>query len=118
MKKLIVAIYGKPFASFMRQREAKQGHAYRNNRRSRSRRKKADQSGKSTVRKRISLSPIKNNVKQSAVSAARSTSQGWDALLALQEKDRDAVMRYIFSPEEANLSWGRIPIGASGLRDG
>ena len=39
--------------------------------------------------------------------------QGWDALLALQEKDRDAVMRYIFSPEEANLSWGRIPIGAS-----
>jgi glucosylceramidase len=39
--------------------------------------------------------------------------QGWDALLSLPDKDRDAVVRYIFSPEEANLSWGRIPIGAS-----
>lgn len=39
--------------------------------------------------------------------------QGWDALLALPAEDRDAVMRSIFSPEEANLSWGRIPIGAS-----
>lgn len=39
--------------------------------------------------------------------------QGWAALLSLSEKAREEVVRYLFSPEEANLSWGRVPIGSS-----
>jgi len=39
--------------------------------------------------------------------------QGWAALLALDEKARGDVIRSLFSPSEANLSWGRLPIGAS-----
>ncbi len=39
--------------------------------------------------------------------------KGWAALLSLGEKERGEVMRRLFSPSEANLSWGRIPIGSS-----
>jgi glucosylceramidase len=39
--------------------------------------------------------------------------KGWVALLSLGEKERQAVLDSLFSPSEANLSWGRIPIGAS-----
>jgi len=39
--------------------------------------------------------------------------QGWTALQSLSGKKRDEVIANIFSPAEANLSWGRIPIGAS-----
>jgi glucosylceramidase len=39
--------------------------------------------------------------------------QGWVALQALDEKTRQALIKSIFDPSEANLSWGRIPIGAS-----
>jgi glucosylceramidase len=39
--------------------------------------------------------------------------KGWAALLSLGKAERDEVMRRLFSPSEANLSWGRIPIGAS-----
>jgi glucosylceramidase len=39
--------------------------------------------------------------------------QGWVALQALDEKARKALLASIFDPKEANLSWGRIPIGAS-----
>jgi glucosylceramidase len=39
--------------------------------------------------------------------------KGWVALLSLGEKERQAVLDRLFSPSEANLSWGRIPIGAS-----
>ena len=39
--------------------------------------------------------------------------QGWDALSALNDEERDKVIYNIFSPEEANLSYGRIPIGSS-----
>jgi glucosylceramidase len=39
--------------------------------------------------------------------------KGWAALLSLGPAERDEVLRRLFSPSEANLSWGRIPIGAS-----
>jgi glucosylceramidase len=39
--------------------------------------------------------------------------QGWVALKSLDETERAKVLRAIFAPEEANLAWGRIPIGAS-----
>jgi glucosylceramidase len=39
--------------------------------------------------------------------------RGWAALMALGAAERGEVMRRLFSPSEANLSWGRIPIGAS-----
>jgi glucosylceramidase len=39
--------------------------------------------------------------------------QGWKALQSLDEASRDTVLRNVFSPDEANFSWGRIPIGAS-----
>ncbi len=38
---------------------------------------------------------------------------GWDALCALDEAQRQEVMRRLFSPEECNFSYCRIPIGAS-----
>lgn len=39
--------------------------------------------------------------------------QGWVALSALEPAAREEVLKNIFSPSEANLTWGRIPIGAS-----
>jgi len=39
--------------------------------------------------------------------------QGWAALSTLDEAERQKVVSAIFSPDEANLSYGRIPIGAS-----
>ncbi len=39
--------------------------------------------------------------------------QGWEALDKLNESERQKVLNAIFSPGEANFSYGRIPIGAS-----
>ena len=38
---------------------------------------------------------------------------GWDALQALSETDRKAVMDEIFCPENCNFNYGRVPIGAN-----
>ena len=35
---------------------------------------------------------------------------GWDALQALSETDRKAVMDEIFCPENCNFNYGRVPI--------
>src|SRR5690606_26079029 len=40
--------------------------------------------------------------------------KGWDALMALDEADRDRAIRLLFSPTEgAGFTFGRIPIGSS-----
>ncbi len=39
--------------------------------------------------------------------------QGWAALSVLDEGERQKILTTIFAPGEANLSFGRIPIGAS-----
>jgi len=38
---------------------------------------------------------------------------GWDALEALSEEDRKAVMDEIFGEENCNFNYGRVPIGAN-----
>lgn len=38
---------------------------------------------------------------------------GWDALIALDQPERDEIIREIFSPEGANFNYNRIPMGAS-----
>lgn len=39
--------------------------------------------------------------------------QGWETLCVLDKSDRDKVLTLVFSADEGNLSYGRIPIGAS-----
>ncbi len=39
--------------------------------------------------------------------------RGWAALGALDESERKKILTAVFDPAEANLSYGRIPIGAS-----
>ncbi|MDR1683110.1 MAG: glycosyl hydrolase family 30, partial [Candidatus Symbiothrix sp.] len=38
---------------------------------------------------------------------------GWDALITLPEKERSAILNNLFSPEEANFTLNRMPMGAS-----
>jgi len=38
---------------------------------------------------------------------------GWETLCVLDKSDRDKILKSVFSTDEANLSYGRIPIGAS-----
>ncbi|MBR1476227.1 MAG: glycoside hydrolase family 30 protein [Muribaculaceae bacterium] len=38
---------------------------------------------------------------------------GWDALCSLDQAQRDEVMRQLFSPDESNYTYCRLPIGAS-----
>lgn len=38
---------------------------------------------------------------------------GWDALEALSESDRKAVLDELFNPENCNFNYGRVPIGAN-----
>ena len=38
---------------------------------------------------------------------------GWDALQALSEDDRKAIMDELFNPENCNFNYGRVPIGAN-----
>jgi glucosylceramidase len=38
---------------------------------------------------------------------------GWDAMMSLSPQQRDQVMNNLFSPEQSNYSYCRIPIGAS-----
>lgn len=38
---------------------------------------------------------------------------GWDALMEIPEDERNEVIHQLFSPEEANFTYNRIPMGAS-----
>lgn len=38
---------------------------------------------------------------------------GWDALMEVSDGQRSEVIRQLFSPEEANFTYNRIPMGAS-----
>jgi glucosylceramidase len=39
--------------------------------------------------------------------------KGWDALITLPEAKRNEIIRQLFSPQEANFTYNRIPMGAN-----